>query len=127
QTNTVYGTNDSGVTPWVNGAVLAGALALVATTAWAAASRAGRLRTVEVLAIGRTPGPGRGHWASRLTARLPLPRPVTLGLAHPFARVFRSATIVAAIAFGAAAATFAVGLGASLSQVQPTGSDGALS
>jgi putative ABC transport system permease protein len=58
QTNQVYGTSDSGVTPWVNGAVLAGALALVAATAWAAASRAGRLRTVDVLAIGRTPGPG---------------------------------------------------------------------
>ena len=124
QTNEVYGTADSGVTPWVDVAVLAGALALVAVTAWAAASRAGRLRTVDVLAVGRTPGPGRGQWAARLTARLPLPRPVTLGLAHPFARVLRSATIVAAIAFGAAAATFAVGLGASLNQVQATESHG---
>uniref|UniRef100_UPI0013C30F37 ABC transporter permease n=1 Tax=Allorhizocola rhizosphaerae TaxID=1872709 RepID=UPI0013C30F37 len=75
-------------------------------------------RTVDVLAVGRTPKPGRGQWASRLTARLPLPRPVTLGLAHPFARPVRSATIVAAIAFGAAAATFAVGLGSSLAEVQ---------
>jgi putative ABC transport system permease protein len=120
QTNELYGTADSGVTPWVNVAVLAGALALVTATAWAAASRAGRLRTVDVLAVGRTPGPGRGQWAARLTARLPLPRPMTLGLAHPFARTLRSATIVAAIAFGAAAATFAVGLGASLNQVQAT-------
>jgi putative ABC transport system permease protein len=124
QTNEVYGTADSGVTPWVNIAVLAGAVVLVTATAWAAASRAGRLRTVDVLAVGRTPGPGRGHWAARLTARLPLPRPVTLGLAHPFARVLRSATIVAAIAFGAAAATFAVGLASSLSQVQATESHG---
>jgi putative ABC transport system permease protein len=124
QTNEVYGTADSGVTPWVNVAVVAGALALVTGTAWAAASRAGRLRTVDVLAIGRTPGPGRGHLAARLTARLPFPRPVTLGLAHPFARVLRSATIVAAIAFGAAAATFAVGLSASLNAVQATVSHG---
>jgi putative ABC transport system permease protein len=124
QTNEVYGTADSGVDPWLSGAVLAGALALVTATAWAAASRAGRLRTVQVLAVGRTPGPGRGQWAARLTARLPLPRPVTLGLAHPFARALRSATIVAAIAFGAAAATFAVGLGASLNQVQATESHG---
>ncbi len=124
QTNMLYGTADSGVTPWVNVAVLAGALALVTATAWAAASRAGRLRTVDVLAVGRTPSPGRGQWAARLTARLPLPRPVTLGLAHPFARALRSATIVAAIAFGAAAATFAVGLGASLNQVQATESHG---
>jgi putative ABC transport system permease protein len=124
QTNEVYGTADSGVTPWVKIAVLAGALALVTATAWAAASRAGRLRTVDVLAVGRTPSPGRGQWAARLTARLPLPRPVTLGLAHPFARALRSATIVAAIAFGAAAATFAVGLGASLNQIQATESHG---
>ena len=124
QTNVLYGTADSGVTPWVDVAVLAGALALVTATAWAAASRAGRLRTVDVLAVGRTPSPGRGHWAARLTARLPLPRPMTLGLAHPFARPVRSATIIAAIAFGAAAATFAVGLGASLNQVQATESHG---
>jgi putative ABC transport system permease protein len=124
QTNEVYGTSDSGVTPWVNAAVLAGALALVAATAWAAASRAGRMRTIEVLAVGRTPGPGRGHWAARVAGRLPLSRPVTLGLAHPFARVLRSATIVAAIAFGAASVTFAVGLGASLNQVQATDSHG---
>ena len=85
ETNQVYGTSDSGVTPWVNVVVLAGALVMVSVTAWAAASRAGRLRTVDVLAVGRTPGPGRGHWAARIAARLPLPRPVTLGLAHPFA------------------------------------------
>jgi putative ABC transport system permease protein len=120
QTNKLYGTVDSGVAPWVDAGVIAGALALVTATAWAAASRAGRLRTVDALAVGRTPRPGRGHWAARLTGRLPLPRPVTLGLAHPFAHPFRSATIVAAIAFGAAAVTFAVGLGSSLNQVQAT-------
>ncbi|MEU4222277.1 ABC transporter permease, partial [Actinoplanes sp. NPDC026623] len=74
--------------------------------------------TVDALAVGRTPTPGRGQWASRLTGRIPLPRPATLGLAHPFARPVRSATIVAAIAFGAAAVTFSVGLGASLNNVQ---------
>jgi putative ABC transport system permease protein len=124
QTNELYGTADTGVTPWVNAAVLAGALAVVAATAWLAASRAGRLRTVDVLAVGRTPRPGRGRWAASLAARLPFPRPVTLGLAQPFARVLRSATIVAAIAFGAAAATFALGLGASLNEVQATDSHG---
>jgi len=118
ETNQIFGTSDSGVAPWVCAVVLAGALALVAATAWAAASRAGRLRTVDALAVGRTPTPGRGQWAARLTGRLPLPRPLTLGLAHPFARPVRSATMVAAIAFGAAAVTFAVGLGASLNQIQ---------
>ncbi|AVT29470.1 ABC transporter permease [Plantactinospora sp. BC1] len=124
QTNEVYGTTDTGVSPLVNLLVLAGALVTVTVTAWVAASRAGRLRTVDVLAVGRTPGPGRGQWAARLAARLPLPRPVTLGLAQPFARALRSATIVAAIAFGAAAATFAVGLGASLNKVQATENHG---
>jgi putative ABC transport system permease protein len=124
QTNRLYGTVDSGVTLSVDLAVLAGALALVTVTGWGTALRAGRLRTVDVLAVGRTPSPGRGQWAARLSARFPLPRPVTLGLAQPFARVLRSATIVAAIAFGAAAATFAVGLGAALNRAQATESHG---
>jgi putative ABC transport system permease protein len=118
ETNRLYGTSDTGVAPWVDAVVIAGALLVVTVTALAAASRAGRLRTVDALAVGRTPRPGRGQWAARLTGRLPVSRPVTLGLAHPFARPLRSATIVAAIAFGAASVTFAVGLGASLNRVQ---------
>ena len=118
QTNRLYGTSDNGVAPSVDALVVGGALAVVAVTAWVAAARAGRLRTVDALAVGRTPRLGRGQWASRLAGRLPVPRPVTLGLAHPFARPLRSASIVAAVAFGAAAVTFAVGLGASLNQVQ---------
>ncbi|GIH06873.1 hypothetical protein Rhe02_49400 [Rhizocola hellebori] len=124
QTNRLYGTSDTGVSWWLDALVVAGALAMVAITAWAAASRAGRLRTVDALAVGRTKGLRHGHTAARLTARLPLPRPVSLGLAHPFARPARSATIIAAIAFGAAAATFAVGLGSTLNEVQATESHG---
>ena len=118
QTNRLYGTTDNGVAIWVDVVVVGGALAVVAATAWVASARAGRLRTVDALAVGRTPRPGRGRWATRLTGRLGLPRPVTLGLAHPFARPLRSAGTVAAIAFGAAAVTFAVGLGVSLHRVQ---------
>jgi putative ABC transport system permease protein len=118
ETNRLYGTSDSGVAPWVDAAVVAGVIALVSLTAWAAAGRAGRLRTVDALSVGRTPKPGRGQWAARLTARIRLPRPATLGLAHPFARPVRSATMVAAIAFGAAAVTFSVGLADSLNNVQ---------
>jgi putative ABC transport system permease protein len=120
QTDRIYGTSDSGVAVWVDVVVVVASLALVSLTASLAASRAGRLRTVEVLAVGRTPRPGRGQVAARLSGRLPLPRPVTLGLAHPFAHPLRAATIVAAIAFGAAAATFSVGLGTSLATVQAT-------
>ena len=118
QTNQLYGTSDSGVALWVDAVVVAGALALVALTAVAAAARAGRLRSVDALAVGRTPRPGRGQWAARLTGRLPISRPATLGLAHPFARPVRAVSIIAAIAFGAAAVTFAVGLGTSLNRVQ---------
>ena len=118
QTNQIYGTNTSGVAPWVDLAVIAGALGLVAATAWAAALRAGRLRTVEALAVGRTPRAGRGRTAARLSARLPLPRPLTLGLAHPFARPARTAGMLAAIVFGTVAVTFAIGLGSTLGQVQ---------
>ncbi|MCA2215018.1 ABC transporter permease [Jidongwangia harbinensis] len=118
QTDRVYGTADSGVALGVHLVVAAGALLVVTVTAWAAAARAGRLRSVDALAVGRTPRPGRGRWAARWTARLPLPRPLTLGLAHPFARPLRSASVVAAIAFGAAAVTFAVGLSVSLNRIQ---------
>jgi putative ABC transport system permease protein len=55
---------------------------------------------------------------ARLTARLPLPRPVGLGLAHPFTRPARALAMLAAIVFGATAVTFAIGLGASLADVQ---------
>ncbi|MCM4080978.1 ABC transporter permease [Paractinoplanes hotanensis] len=118
QTNQLYGTSDNGVSLGVDALVFGGALAVVALTALAAAARAGRLRSVDALAVGRTPRPGRGRWATRLTSRLPLPRPVTLGLAHPFARPVRAVSIIAAIAFGAAAVTFAIGLGTSLNRVQ---------
>ncbi|SEC00642.1 ABC transporter permease [Streptomyces sp. TLI_105] len=108
-----YGTTGLAVAPWVDAAVAAGVLALVTVTAGAAAWRGGRLRTVDALAIGHTPSPGRGRWA----ARLPLPRPVSLGLALPFARPVRAAAVCVAVAFGATAVTFAVGLGSSLSEV----------
>jgi putative ABC transport system permease protein len=118
QTDRLYGTTGSGVHPQVHLVVGAGALLVVGLTAWAGSARAGRLRSVDALAVGRTPRPGRGQWAARWTGRLPLPRPLTLGLALPFARPLRSASIVAAIAFGAAAVTFAVGLSVSLNRIQ---------
>ncbi|MEW5627671.1 FtsX-like permease family protein, partial [Streptomyces hydrogenans] len=55
-----YGTSSLGVAPWVDGVVVAGVLGLVAVTAWASAWRAGRLRTVDALAVGRAAPAGRG-------------------------------------------------------------------
>lgn len=117
ETESAYGTTGLSVTPWIDVVVVAGALAVVAVTGWASAWRAGRLRTVDALAVGRVPSAGRGRWAARQAARLPLPRAVSLGLARPFARPARAVAVVAAIAFGATAVTFAVGLAASLNEV----------
>ncbi|MEU4765174.1 ABC transporter permease [Actinosynnema sp. NPDC023794] len=118
ETEDVYGAVTLTVAPWVNVVVAVAALALVSVTAWVSALRAGRLRTVDAIAVGRTPRPGRGRWAAALTARLAVPRPVGLGLARPFARPARAAAMVAAVLFGATAVTFAVGLASSLNQIQ---------
>ncbi|MDQ0596632.1 putative ABC transport system permease protein [Streptomyces canus] len=113
----VYSTSSLAVAPWVDLTVIAGVLGLVAATAWASALRAGRLRTADALAVGRTASAGRGRWAARLAGRLPLPHPVALGLARPFARPARALAMGTAILFGAIAVTFTVGMGASLGQV----------
>lgn len=116
-----YGTGAVLIPVWVNLAVPAGALALVAVTAAVPALRAARLRTARVLGMGRGTGGGRGRGVRRLLGLLPLPRAVSLGLASPFARPARSATMAAAVAFGALAVTFAVGLGSTLVAVQRDG------
>ena len=118
RTEEVYGTVALGIAPWVDVVVLVAALALVLVTASTAAGRAGRLSAVDALAVGRTPTAGRGQYAGRLAARLPLPRPVTLGLARPFSSPVRAAAMVVSIAFGAAAVTLAAGLASSLHRVQ---------
>ncbi|MBP8537237.1 FtsX-like permease family protein [Streptomyces sp. MK37H] len=117
ETEEVYGTSSLTIAPWVDLAVIAGVLGLVAATAWASAWRAGRLRTVDALAVGRIASAGRGRWAARLAGRLPLPQPVALGLARPFARPARALAMGTAILFGTIAVTFTVGMGASLGQV----------
>ncbi|MCQ4208945.1 ABC transporter permease [Streptomyces longispororuber] len=112
-----YGSSSLAVAPWVDLTVLAGMLGLVAVTAWTSALRAGRLRTVDALAVGRTAQAGRGRWAGRIAGRLPLPRPVALGLTRPLARPGRALAMGTAILFGTVAVTFTVGMGASLGQV----------
>ncbi|WP_405856787.1 FtsX-like permease family protein [Streptomyces sp. NBC_01515] len=112
-----YGTAGLGVELWVDVAVIGGVLGLVTLTACASAWRAGRLRTVDALAVGRTPVAVRWRWAARLAARLPVSRAVGLGLARPFARPGRTVAMVVAVLFGVAAVTFAVGLSSSLGEV----------
>jgi putative ABC transport system permease protein len=106
---------------WVDVVVGAGALLLVAGAALVPASRAGRLRTVEAIAVGRTSRAGGGRLVRRVRrglGRLPLPGAFGLGLAHPFARPARSATVAAAVGFGVVAVTFGVGLALTLGAVQ---------
>ncbi|GAA1928067.1 hypothetical protein GCM10009837_61980 [Streptomyces durmitorensis] len=116
-TEEVYGTASLSVAWWVDVVVPAAALLVVGVAALVPALRAGRLRTVEAIAVGRAPRTGRGQWAHRAAGRLPLPRAVTYGLASPFAHPVRTLAMLLAVAFGTVAATFAVGLTASLNAV----------
>src|ERR1019366_4331071 len=90
KTANVYGVGVLTVPPWVSGLVPVAVCLLVAVAALLPALRAGRLQ---------------------------LPRPVTIGLAAPFARPARAAVTLVAILCGAATVTFAVGLSSSLDRV----------
>jgi putative ABC transport system permease protein len=103
--------------PW--SALVIAPAAMFALTMMAAlgpAVRAGRLSAIDAIAAGRAPRSGRGYAAHRLAARLRLPRPVGLGVAAPFARPARTLVTLAAVAFGATAVIFAVGLHSSLAR-----------
>jgi putative ABC transport system permease protein len=118
QADNVYGYGTPTIPLWIDVAVPAVAVAVVVAAALVPSLRAGRLRTVEAIVISRTPPATYGRTARTLLGRLPLPRPLSLGLANPLARPARTATIAAALIFGAVAVTFAVGLGTSLGDVQ---------
>jgi putative ABC transport system permease protein len=108
-----------GVPFWLDLAVPLGVLAAAAGAALVPARRAGRLRTVEALAVGRTEQAGRfGRSAHHVASRLPLPRWLTLGVALPLGRPARSATTMAAVVLGTIGVTFGVGLALALNQVQ---------
>jgi putative ABC transport system permease protein len=114
KTADVFGVGQLGVPLWVNLAVPFVMCGLVAVAAVLPALRAGRLSATQALAAGRAPRTGHGYLAHRLLGRMALPRPVTLGLASPFARPARMAATLAAVLLGVTAVTFAVGLVTSL-------------
>jgi putative ABC transport system permease protein len=99
-------------------------LLIVAATALVPALRAGRLLAVQALVAGRTPQAARGRAAQRLSAKLPFPRPLSLGLAQPFARPARTITVAAAVVFGTLSATFALGLESGFANFQEVRSQG---
>jgi putative ABC transport system permease protein len=117
----VYGVGTLAVPFWVDLAVPLAILALTAAAALPPAVHAARLSAVQAIATGRAPRPSGGYAAHRLLARARLtrrlPRPVTLGLASPFARPGRTLVTLAAIGFGVLAVTFAAGLTTSLNRV----------
>ena len=115
-----YGVGSQQVPLWALVLAPAGMLAITLLAALGPALRAGRLSAVAAIASGRAPGTGRGYAVHRLAARLNLPRPVGLGLAAPFARPARTLVTLAAIAFGATAVIFAVGLHSSLTKARAT-------
>ena len=117
KTASAYSVGPLGVPLWVDVAVPLAMCCLTAIAALLPAVRAGRLSAVQAIASGRAPRTGRGYAAHRLLARVRLPRPVTIGLAAPFARPARTAVTLAAVLFGATAVIFAVGLGSSLGHV----------
>ena len=122
QTAQVYGVGALAVPVWVDLAVPLAMLALTGAAALAPALRAARLSAVQAIATGRAPRASGGYAAHRLLGRDPLarrlPRPVTIGLAGPFARPARTLVTLAAIVFGVIAVTFAAGLGTSLGRVE---------
>jgi len=120
QTARVYGVGALAVPVWVDVAVPLAMLGLASLTTLLLALRAGRMSAVQAIATGRAPRPAHGYAAHRLLGRDPwarLPRPVTIGLAGPFARPSRTAITLAAIVFGAIAVTFGAGLAASAARV----------
>ena len=117
RTASVYQVGALTVPPWIDVCVPAGMCCLAAIAAVVPATRAGRLSAVEAIATGRAPASGRGRVAHRVLGALPMPRPVTIGLAAPFTRPSRAAVTFAVVLLGAIAVTFAAGLTGSLDRV----------
>ncbi len=113
-----FGVGSQSVPVWVNIVTPLAMCALVALTALGPALRAGRLSAVQAIALGHAPRQGRGYAMHRLASRLRLPRPVSIGLAAPFARPARTAGTLAAIMFGVTAVVFAIGLNTTLARAE---------
>ncbi|WP_406115543.1 ABC transporter permease [Kitasatospora purpeofusca] len=109
---------------WVSLVVPIGTLVIVGITALIPALRAGRMPAVQTLVVGLAPKAKRGQGAQRLASRLPLPRPMSLGLAQPFAKPARAALVGAAVLFGAVSVTFAMGLETAFTKYTDTDTSG---
>ena len=113
-----FGVGKQLVPLWVDVLTPVVMIVLVAITAVLPALRAGRMSAVQAIALGHAPRQGRGYAMHRLASRLRLPRPVSIGLAAPFARPARTLGTLAAVMFGVTAVVFAVGLNSTLSKAE---------
>lgn len=113
----VYQVGVLGVPGWVDVAAAGTMCGLAGIAALIPAARAGRLSAIQAIAAGRGRSSRRGSVAHRLLGRLPLPRPVSIGLAAPFARPARSALTLLTVLAGATAVTLTAGLAGSLGRV----------
>ena len=102
---------------WINITAPLGMLALTGLAATIPALRAGWMPTVEAISAGQAPKAGRGFIPHRLAGRLALPRPVTIGLAAPFARPARSVVTLAALTFGLTGVVLAASLNSSIHKI----------
>ncbi len=97
--------------------VLAGVLTIAVLAAIVPAWRAGQLSAVGAITMGTAPAVGRGAEGGQSLSRLPLPRPISLGLGDALARPLRSSMTMGAILIGVATVVFALSLHLSLGQV----------
>ncbi len=114
-----YGVGTLGGLPaWLAVGAPAALCVLTGLAALPPALRAGRLTATAALAAGHAPRPSGGKAAYRLIGALPLPRPVTAGLAAPFTRPARTAATLIVVLLGALAVTFGAGLSTSLPRIE---------
>jgi putative ABC transport system permease protein len=114
-----YGVGTLGGLPaWLAVGAPASLCVLTGLAALPPALRAGRLTATAAIAAGHAPRPSRGKAAYRLIGALPLPRPVTAGLAAPFTRPARTAATLIVVLLGALAVTFGAGLSTSLPHIE---------
>jgi putative ABC transport system permease protein len=102
---------------WANAVAVVALALVVGAAAIAPALRAGRMSATAALTVGRAPAVGRGRHVRRLLAKLPLPRPIALGLGSPLVRPARAAGAFVAVTLGAATLVLATGLWTSLGRV----------
>jgi putative ABC transport system permease protein len=119
QAGQAYGVGSLTLPFWVTLVAPLAMLGIVVGVALPISLRAGRMSAVQAITTGRAPQRKHGYGALRLLgqARL-LPRPVSIGLAGPFARPTRTLVTLAAIVFGVTAVIFGFGLSTSLDRVQ---------